>query len=79
MARPVVLELGHNHADDDHAGEHNKRSNQKHGLASKLINDQHSGDGTDEENNTGHTGCQKSNGTASKSEADEDVGGVVNN
>lgn len=74
-----MLELGHNHTDDDHTNEHNNRPTQKHGLAAELVNDQHSGDCTDEENNTGHAGCQKSNRTASKSEADEDIGGVVNN
>lgn len=79
MVRPVVLELGDNHADDDHADEHNKRSNQKHGLAAELVDDQHCGDGTDEENDTGHTSCQQSNGTASQSKTNENIGGVVNN
>lgn len=79
MAWPVVLELGHNHANNNHAEEHNNRSDQKHGLAAELVNHQHSGDGTDEEHDTSHTGCQKSDGTASQSKADEDIGGVVNN
>jgi hypothetical protein len=76
---PVVLELGDDHADDDHAGEHDEGSTEKHGLAADLIDDQHSGDGRDDEDDTGHTGGQEGNGTAGQAETDEDVGSVVNN
>ena len=68
-----MLELGHDHADDDHASEHDERPAKKHGFAAELVDDQHSGDGTDKEYDSGHTGCQQSNGAASKSKADEDI------
>lgn len=74
-----MLELCHDHADDDHTSKHDERPDQKHGLAAELVDDQHSGDGTDEENDTGHTGCEESNGAACESQTDEDIGGVVNN
>jgi hypothetical protein len=40
MSGPVVLELGHNDSDNDHAAEHDDRSNNEHRLAANLVDDQ---------------------------------------
>lgn len=37
---PVVLELGNNDANNNHAAEHDNGSNDEHRLAANLVNDQ---------------------------------------
>jgi hypothetical protein len=40
VSRPVVLELGNDNSDNNHATEHDDRSNDEHRLAADLVNDQ---------------------------------------
>jgi hypothetical protein len=40
VAGPVVLELGDNDSDNNHAAEHDDGSDNEHRLAANLVNDQ---------------------------------------
>lgn len=40
VARPVVLVLGHNDSNNDHAAEHNNGANDQHGLTANLVDNQ---------------------------------------
>lgn len=40
VSRPVVLELGHDDSDNDHAAEHDDGADNEHRLAADLVDDQ---------------------------------------
>lgn len=40
VSGPVVLELGHDDSDDNHAAEHDNGAHDEHRLASNLVDDQ---------------------------------------
>ena len=40
VSRPVMLEFGNDNSDNNHAAEHDDRSNDEHRLAANLVDDQ---------------------------------------
>lgn len=72
-----MLELGNDDTRDDHADPHHHTSPDKHGLATKLVDDGHGGNCRDEEYNTSYTGCKKSLRATCQAETDEHIACVV--
>ncbi len=76
---PVVLELSDDDGDGNHGKAHYHGSDEQHSLSADLIDDKHSWNSGNQENNTSNTSGEKGLGSASQSQRLEDVGGVVNN
>jgi hypothetical protein len=55
VRRPVVAELGYQNTNEYHGYPHHERTDQKHGLTTKFVDDSHGGQGADEEDYAGHS------------------------
>jgi len=77
MVRPVVRELADDDARDHHRHQHERRAEDQQRLAADPVDEQHGGDGRDHEDNARDARCEERLGGARHAQAEEDVGGVV--
>lgn len=77
MGYPIVLEPRNDDPWDDHGYPHDHAAPNKHRLTTKFVNHGHGWERADKENNARDAGRKEGLSTTRQSQADEDIGSVV--